>query len=54
MRRWVPRVRKKVRALELSNSRAVVTLHGFNIGTELCSHIREEVRESVIRVRLET
>ena len=32
----------------------VVTLHGFNIGTELCSHIREEVSESVIRVRLET
>ena len=32
----------------------VVKLHGFNIGTELCSHIREEVSESVIRVRLET
>ena len=32
----------------------VVALHSFDSGTELCGHIREEVSESVIRVRLET
>jgi len=32
----------------------VVALHSFDSGTELCSHIREEISESVIRVGLET
>jgi len=32
----------------------VVALHNFDSGTELCSHIREEISECVICVRLET
>jgi hypothetical protein len=49
MRSRTPRVEKKVRALELSNSRPL-----SHSGPELCGHIRKEISKCAKRVRFES